>query len=581
MDIRDARILLHNLMCRIEIQDDGGGMLAGRLTERELAALKIANDMLEGSKNTDSSRTDRESTGEQSIPSIETSQIASGAREGARGDTPAPSADSVQIQLDLSALSLSASPNDARVCLDFGTAMSKATLVVDGDSSDSESIHVLSLGRPGSQEEVSETMLISSVYIDNDGILRFGKAAIDYSMLEGADGSRGRLDNIKRRLSEEGWEEQVDRRFNPTGLRVTYGDMVLAYLAFLTWTVNICLGDMGYPRNMLRRFAVPCFSGERKREIFHKMKELVGEAQILADTFSEGLRNGIPLESFVRAIEQLRKSSRMYPFVLEDVVEPLGVANSIMSWTRPINSLVLVIDVGAGTSDLSLYRLKIDPERSESVGIEVQGSARVLTEAGNHLDKLLIALIIRKSGLESEDPMWINVQGALELRIRELKESLFQEGSVFVVLRNGMEVEVELQEFIELEAVRQFGRNLRIAMVDILESIDQSWMGWIRANPGRYLTVALTGGGSELPMVKELADSTITINGSAIQVVGAVRFPDWLREVDENLEEDYARVAVSIGGGRRRLIDRGETAGVTGGDVVEPPTLGGYFQKGT
>ena len=238
--------------------------------------------------------------------------------------------------------------------------------------------------------------------------MRFGKAAIDYSMPEGADGSRGRLDNIKRRLSEEGWEEQVNRRFNPTALPVSYGDMVLAYLAFLTWTINRCLVDMGYPSNLPRRFAVPCFSGERRREVYYKLKELVGEAQILADTFGQELGDGVSLSRFVAAIKQLRQSSREYPFVLDDVVEPLGVANSIMSWTRPVNSLVLVIDIGAGTSDLGLYRLKIDPENDESIGIEVEGSSRVLTEAGNHLDRLLIALIVRKSGITSEDSRWIN-----------------------------------------------------------------------------------------------------------------------------------------------------------------------------
>ena len=578
MNFYTASILLRNLMNRIEIQDDGSGTLTGRLTSDELSMLKIASDVLDRSLEADESST---------LKVADVTQFASPAVRADERNRTGPvvpreeHSTTPQVQLDLSALNPCVGRDDARICLDFGTAMSKATLVVDGDTSETEDIHVLPLGRPGNQEEVSETMLISSVYIDNGGILRFGKAAVDYSMPEGADGSRGRLDNIKRRLSEEGWDEQVGKRFNPTKIPVSYGDMVLAYLTFLTWTINTCLVDMGYPRNTPRRFAVPCFSGEKRREVYHKLKELVGEAQILSDTFGPKLREGIPLIVFVRTIEKLRRSPREYAFVLEDVVEPLGVANSIMSWTRPINSLVLVIDIGAGTSDLSLYRLKIDPERDESLGIEVEGSARVLTEAGNHLDRLLIALIIKKSGITSNDSRWINVQSALELRIREFKESLFQDRSVFVVLEKWIEVEIELREFLELDAVRQFGRNLRSTVVEILESVDQSWVGWIKANPGRYLTVALTGGGAELPMVKELAEGSITIKGGSVDTRIAIRFPNWLREVDENLEGDYPRVAVSIGGGRRRLIDRGETARITGGDVVGDPTLGGYFQKGT
>ena len=307
----------------------------------------------------------------------------------------------------------------------------------------------------------------------------------------------------------------------------------------------------------------------------------MGEAQILADTFGPALRDGVPLRDFVYATRILRQESRTYPYVLDDVIEPLGVANSILSWTAPIDSLVLVVDIGAGTSDLSLYRLKIDPDGNQSMGIEVEGSSRVLTEAGNHLDRLLIALIVKKSGIASDDGRWVNVHSALELRIREFKESLFQDGSVFVVLENWLEVEVGLEEFLGLGAVRQFGENLRSAMIGILGSIDGSWVNWIRANPRRFLTVALTGGGAELPMVRELAEGSISINNANIAVRRAVRFPTWLRDVDENLEPDYPRVAVSLGGGRRRLIERGETARITGGDITQQPTLGGYFQKGT
>lgn len=423
MKLYDTNVLLRNLVRRIEIQDDGGGMLAGKLTADEVAALRVASDLVDESLGSDESSVVRGSVGTQSKPTIVDAGDSGQTESETEGERKPLTQDS-KIRLDFRALNVGVVRDDVRICLDFGTAMSKATLVMDDDR-ETEDIRVLPLGIPGNQEEVSETMLISSVYIDNGGIVRFGKAAIDYSMPEGADGSRGRLDNIKRRLSEEGWDEQVDGRFNPTELRVSYGDMVLAYLAFLTWTINSCVVDMGYPSNLSRRFAVPCFSGEKGREVYHKLRELVGEAQILADTFGQELRDGIDLGKLISAIEQLRRSSREYPFVLNDVVEPLGVANSMISWTRPVNSLVLVIDIGAGTSDLGLYRLKVDPESKESIGIEVEGSSRVLTEAGNYLDRLLIALIVKKSGITSEDSRWINVQSALELRIREFQRISF------------------------------------------------------------------------------------------------------------------------------------------------------------
>ena len=65
---------------------------------------------------------------------------------------------------------------------------------------------------------------------------------------------------------------------------------------------------------------------------------------------------------------------------------------------------------------------------------------------------------------------------------------------------------------IELDAVAQFGANLRETMVDILESVDTSWINWILAHPSRQLVVALTGGGAELPMVKELVEGSTRVN---------------------------------------------------------------------
>ena len=579
MNLHVARVLLKNLLSRVEIQDDGSGTLAGRLTVDELAALRLAAEMVDGTPAAAvTAMTEGLVSAEPQTSSVLLGEVGPDSSDWASEEAQA--AGSPQVELDFGALGPQERLEDARICLDFGTAMSKSTLVIDGSGTEPEQIRVLPLGIPGNQEEISETMLISSVYIDNDGTLRFGKSAVDHSMPEGADGSRGRLDNIKRRLSEEGWDERVDERFNPTDLSVSYGDMVLAYLSFLTWTINRCLDDFGYPHNMPRRFAVPCFAGEKRREVLNRLRDLVGEAQILADTFGSALQDGVPLREFVCATRTLRKVTREYPYVQDDVVEPLGVANSLISWTTPIDSLALVLDIGAGTSDLSLYRLNVDPEGNQSVGMEVEGSARVLTEAGNYLDRLLIALIVKKSGINSDDKSWVNVHSALELRIREFKESLFQEEFVFVTLEDWIEVEIALEEFVELEAVRKFGENLRNTMVDILESVDGSWVNWIRANPRRFLTVVLTGGGAELPMVKELAEGSISVNGANIPIRRAMRFPMWLRDVDENLEADYPRVAVSLGGGRRRLIEREGTARITGGDISQPPTLGGYFQKG-
>lgn len=590
MEIIEARILLKNLLKRVKTQEDGTRRLDGVLTDDELQALQLALELLSDPPSAAApsvpvavaaSPQPKPIPSIPSFPPVETAPID---QPDARAQQPEPEPEPPHvhepgIELDLRALTSPKPPANVRLCLDFGTAMSKATLVADDEEAELENIDVLRLGIPGDQQEVSETMLISSVYIDNTGLLWFGKAAVDRSMVEGADGSRQRLDNIKRRLSEDGWDEEVGTGYNPTDLRITHGDMVLAYLMYLTWAVNVCLEELKYPWNLRRRFAMPCLSGEKGRETVHRLSKAVGEAQVLADTFYQTLRQGISLSEFLAAVKALREAPRTYPFVAEHITEPLGVAGSIMSWKSAVDMLIMVVDVGAGTSDLGLFRISFNPATGKNVALEVKDASRGIPLAGNHLDRMLIELIIRKSGVTSKDPMWINIRSALELQIRDLKETLFNDRSVFVLLRNDTEVEIELAEFIALDPVRQFGERLRATMTEILESIDESWVNWVMADASRKLVVALTGGGAGLPMVEPLAKGTIEVNGTIVPVARAQAFPPWLRDIDEGLEADYPRIAVSLGGARKHLIPRGE-ASITAGDVTQAAVLGGYYVKG-
>lgn len=565
MENIEARILISNLLARVVTDATGSMSLPGVLTASELQALRSAVTLLGGVAPTIPP------------PSGEAVTDIPPKTEPPQQPSVVSVAQPAGLAPNASALSLPPVPG-MRLCLDFGTAMSKATLVLDEEP---EQIVVLELGKPGDQEQISPVMLISSVYIDNSGLIWFGKSAIDRSLVEGEDGSRQRLDNIKRRLSEDGFDDVVRTpTFAPPGVEVTYGQMILAYLMFLTWATNRSLEARGYPRNVRRRFAMPCFPSDKSRDVSHVLRKMLGEAQVLADTFSENMTTGLPVREFVEVAKKVKAAKHDYAFMAEDITEPLGVAGALLSWRTRVDMLAMVIDVGAGTSDLSLYRILVDPERGQNAAEEVKGSARGITEAGNYLDRILIEFILRKAGITSTDPEAVVARSKLELNIRDYKETLFNEQFVFVALTSSKDVEVELAEFLDLEAVKGFGKSLRDAMQDILESVDHSVVDWVLANPSRYLTVALTGGGATLPMVMELARTPLTIRGRVVPVRAALPFPTWLQTEYTELEDDFARIAVSLGGARQRLVQRGTGASVLGGDLAHPPKLGGYYQRG-
>ena len=580
MDEAIVRILFGNLINRIASRDDGSFHLPGVITRDEYLVLKqvasgIGGQIVPAVVRAAPPVNDGDRVPESpaktpaAVPSVEDSVVA----------VEAPEMEDLEIVLDLSSLDTPVGHGNSRVCLDFGTAMSKATLV-DDESGDDEIIEVLKLGIPGDQEEISETMLVSSVFIDGGGKLWFGKAAEQRSRLENVDGTRQRLDNIKRRLSEAGLDDFLGDRLNPTEIRVRYRDMILAYLSFFTWTVNVCLNQLGYPKHALRRFAMPCLEGEKRREVAHELGQLVGQAQVLADTFGGRLVEGVSLSEFMRAAVDLRSRSPKFPFVLEELTEPLGVAGSLLNWKTPDNRLAMVIDVGAGTSDFSLYRLSVDPKSGKNSAVEVEGSSKGITEAGNYLDRILIALILKRAGITTEHPRFRAISGQLELDIRNLKESLFNDKSVFVPINDADDIEISLDEFLKMDAVAKFGDSLKAAMQSILEEVDDSFIHWVSRTPGRYLTVVLTGGGCSLPMVRVLAEGALTVGNDRVPLAAALPFPKWLEESHPDLESDYSRVAVSLGGARRRIIRLHGMAMVTAGDVVDKPRLGGYYVTG-
>lgn len=585
MEALEAKILLKNLLKRIRPRVDGGFLLSGEITEDEISALQHSLSLLESGSGINIPATEDKplkSFGQppfkpvpRFVPALEA--------EGDGGSeiidkAPAAILDrSPLVEIDDSVLMLPNPPADRRLCIDFGTAMSKVALVRDeSDTRGYEEIEVLQLGVPGDQEEVSLTMLVSSVFIDLQGLLWFGDMAVRRSKLEEG---RKRLDNVKHYLSVEGdgLSSTVSDIFNPTGIEITYEDMILAYLMFLTWTVNHCVKTSGEPRNLIRRYALPCFDPKKAREMAVCLGDMLGIAQVMADTFFKTLQDGIPLSSFMDVAGKVRAQRHKFPFIGEPITEPLGVAGSIMSWKSDVNALVLVVDVGAGTSDFSLYRIHFKEETGKKFAFEIKGSSEGITEAGNYLDTLLRGLILKKANVSYEDPIYKNIVGNLELDLRDYKERMFEDGEVTVRLFNDALVPVTLDEFLQLEQVVKFGESLISCRDRILNRVDSSV---VDAAPFGTLAIALTGGGASLPMVKALAQGKVNTHGKELKLTQISAFPQWLSEEYPDLESDFPRIAVSLGGARKRVIDRDGIASITAGGDSSTRVLEGYYTKG-
>lgn len=554
MNFSVAKTLLNNLVDRVDTLEDGSLRIPGVRTRKEREALGLAPSLLD----------DTSSIAHTNFNNL-TDQKTDAKEE--------------LLKLNTDVLQMPEAPSNVRVCFDFGTAMSKVTLMQDRGNGELDYISVLKLGLPGNQEEISETMLVSSVFICGDRMLWFGRSAVEMSYQ--SDDRHQRMDSIKQFVLRGGLRKQVAPQHNPhKEVKVTYGDIVLAYLMFLTWTVNVAVEaeSTGYPRNIKRRFSMPYSDNARNQyeEIEIQLRKLLGDAQILADTFQSILQNGegIPLKLFLARVNELKTEDIKYDFVTESIAEPVAVANTYFSPnpTNQMRSIAMVLDVGAGTTDMVLFSFWVDPTDDVNKSAPFSGTSKSFAMAGDYLDMALMEYILSKADIDHDHPKHQAIRSAILLRIREYKETLFDSELVSVFLEEyELNVEIDLREFLELDAVKKFGHSVKEEMRGILENIKSSVIDGIIGFG--YLTVIITGGGADLPMIEQATSGTLSdILGVdtilPISMRPSLRIPKWLADYPD-VELNYPRVAVSLGGARKNLIQMADAISTTA--IFAPP----------
>lgn len=559
MENNKAKWLLENLLARLAIREDGKKELPGVITEAEQESLHLAVELLESRLQ----ETPRHIAGDVGKPAPKIID---------NGDAVKPE-DKDEVELTAGQDEEVAEPEthngitveipsyfdepvseDYRLCIDFGTAMSKVTLVHDGAGKDGgDEIQVLELGDVAGQDPSDGPLelLISSVYISNDGLVYFGKSALEVSDQEAGQGDRQRIDNMKRFLSEDGVDQVLTEEFNPTGIEIDYRDIVLFYLVYLTWVINQCTDGMGYDRNICRRFAMPVFDNAKSRQYSSMLSQMLGDAQVAAEHFEDLIDDGVSLEDLTAVCDAIRDMGLEYSFVGNPVTEPLGVASSLVSEDGAANNLSMVVDVGAGTTDISLFRIRVDPDDAVYVANQIPGASRGLTMAGNYIDRVLVQRILLKSGVSSQSSDFRRIRSDLERKIRIYKEELFDRGYIDVPLPNGDVIQVDRDEFLQSPSIHKFQEELREKIAEILEEVDEFFL---RTAPRQELVLVLTGGGASLPFVQSLVGKNIEVHNLTIGTVSARIPPEWIMENHPELEGIYHRIAVSLGGARENVI---------------------------
>ena len=459
---------------------------------------------------------------------------------------------------------------DVLMCLDFGTAMSKAFATVSPDE-----YLELDLGTAAGR---SGYTLPSSVFIGDDGKAYFGFEAIDHSQ-DLVDSGRERLDSIKGWLSlrREGDLDSppcvLQPALNPTAYKLTQGDLIRFYLAYLTDMACIALGgyeiqEKAIGRYARRRFARPCWPDAAQAQWADKlMRSMLAEAQILADTFSGKWSGGIDVAELKAAVEQIKSLGKRPDYLIDEgVPEPVAVAAGAIADSQNLRDAFMVVDVGAGTTDFGLFvstRMSGDEEDMPRV-FQVPASIQGLMQAGDKVDGMLRAFIARRESVDTTDNSGRMILADLGRRIRGLKETLFKTGKLEYALADGTVGQVTLDEFLSDEAVKRFGVAVDTGFKKALGALDDTWLRWLSLE-GMRLKVVLTGGSSALPMMRALGLGVIEVNGFRILRQPIDPRPDWMDGVSDDLLAVYGQLAVAIGGAAEHMPET----------LTAPPKFGG------
>lgn len=440
--------------------------------------------------------------------------------------------------LDLSCLEAQPDEDGDMLAIDFGTAFSKAALWKDG-APDPTPLPL--------RDQVSSTsglMLDSYVYV-TDGVLYFGPEAQGVFRRENAAGRR-LFESPKGELSllvGSGLQQAAPVEIDPTG-KLTKRDLLTLYLAYLMGATSAAAEAMGADRHVLRRYAIPVWEQPKLQTISDVLRRELVDAQILADSLPiEAWRDGLRVDDAAPLIKQLRASvtdeKRMAAkFIREHALEAAAAAASVgerLSNRRPV---ALVLDVGAGTTDVGLYRFALPESGAKVFPFKNGGGAS--TFAGNVLDQQLIRFIKEQAGVDTSTSDGQRVDYALSRDVRDRKATLFSAGFVDVEELDGRRF--KLEDFLGSAQARDFQDRLREKITGFIGQVGAARI----SNPDGLYGV-ITGGGANASIFCDLFDKPFKLDDGEVKFERLDVQPSWVAERRPEVAPIFPQLAVAVG----------------------------------
>lgn len=439
----------------------------------------------------------------------------------------------------------------ARICIDFGTALSKASVCLDPLLPLEVGVKPLPIGAVARAEH---PLLTPSVLYVDGGRLYFGQQALERARRD-VDSTRDPLLSFKTVLGasnvNEALLQKIKPSIDPTGT-FRQRDVLVLYLAYLDQLIREAL-DLAPNMppgigNARRRYTSPVWrpgSG-----VDHVFEAIFNEAAAISLRLGrlflspEGMSIAQCKDALDKAMAQ--PGDGMFE---TGIFEPHAAAAASLAFTNAPTRFIMVFDMGAGTTDIAAFEFDESSEPPSLTEIKEARQCRAL--AGDEIDRILIELYLRKRGDKPRGDE-AQVLRATKLSARDMKRELFTMGKCS--LKGGwMGVTIRLTELLEDPQFRAYQTALRDSIAASLAPV----MARAEAVNAEVVDVVLAGGGSQLPFLADLVKSAASLRPSRVALrCGPLSPASRLYEgIDPSLRDVFPQIAMSVGGALVEMME--------------------------
>lgn len=431
--------------------------------------------------------------------------------------------------------------SDWTLCIDFGTAFSKAAAAPVGAWSRFEPSYVRPLMLSGHDGGGNAFLLDSAVFVDEDRVL-FGRAAINRAN-ELSDTKRAALRSFKTLLSVS----DLDRALN-TNAPATIDphrlfqmrDLIVLYLAYLLASVDRAIGSdsvLAQAQIVRRRYAAPAWRSGDSAGMHDVVVRLFGEAEAFRAAAGRRLLSaeGIALRTIADLLPKATEQAQ--PMEMGLIFEATAAAAYTSVGLEHSASHMVVVDMGAGTTDIAALA------RVGQRTFELPEARYTLKQAGDFIDRILVNRVLDQAKWARSQQQKAELWAVLMRQIADIKETVFADGRA--TLRNqGRSTTLSLRDVEKDPDYRDFLKSLRDAYDHSLAIVRDD----ARARGKADVQVIAVGGGSSTPFIRELIQRKASSTRPRVSARPAT--PDWARGnlYEGNLAPVFPQLAIAIGG---------------------------------